>query len=199
MDLMIGFVMEELKLLENGKEITRSDAEKYIENNSLRISTSAKFHFGQLRATSKYNFDRSKGAWSVRYDDVELYTSQDASEADMPMKDRWFGRCVAFIKIGNFEGVFLQSYSFLHFFQSYKAQVHEIPIFVWWPENKARSRQNRLRGDVIHVRIVPIESVKSRVCMVKDWSYKLVHQAGDTEQGQWKRERFLLNDSFMYF
>jgi len=135
----------------------------------MLLSTQAKFHFGTLRAASKYKANRSKSTWMSRYDDVELHIGDShGDDADYDIKDRWFGRCVSFVKIGELEGIFIQSYEFVKSFRSYPEQTHELPIFQWWPETKARKQSDRLVGDIIHIRIVPLQSLKARVCMVRD-------------------------------
>lgn len=198
MDLLTGFVMEELK------EANRDVAMQYIEKEKALFFTQARCWFGILRATMKYKRNRIKGTWTHRFDDVELLTSEtDEDEDRVSFKDRWFAKCLVFVKIGDLEGAFIHSYAFLKNLRSYPDQTQDLPILHWWPESDARNRDDRLQGDIIHIRVVPIQSVKDRVCIVPDWSHSYLRKFNkDSEtrsQNMWKLQRFLLNSDYMLF
>jgi len=120
---------------------------------------------------------------------------------EVQMSDRWFGRCLAFVKIGELEGILTHSYEYENSLSSYPEQSHEIPVFKWWPEKKARERSTRLTGDIIHTRIVPLQSVKARICMVPDWSFAYVNLKPKHKDGSrtWKQERFLMIQDYILF
>lgn len=104
--------------MEELKTDTRENAETYISNNPVVLSTHAKFSFGTLRAARRYKRNpRNRNEWNSRFDDVELYVSGteqtvDDEQTNVKIDDRWFARCAAFIKIEiSKERSFSRSYS----------------------------------------------------------------------------------------
>lgn len=194
--------------MEELKTDTRENAETYISNNPVVLSTHAKFSFGTLRAARRYKRNpRNRNEWNSRFDDVELYVSGteqtvDDEQTNVKIDDRWFARCAAFIKIGDFQGAFIQSFVFLKMLRSYPEQSQDIPILKWWPESQcsSRNKDTRLRGDIIHLRIIPIESIKSRLCLVPDWSSEYVSPTQSNDHRKkisWKEQRFILNSDYI--
>jgi hypothetical protein len=165
-------------------------AEMYIEEKDYQFSTRAKFSFGTLRATTRYQEDKQAGAWTERFDDVEIqYDQRDPSDP----KQRWFGRILAFIRIGpSLQGAFVQSYIFDKHCNLYRNAPYDLSVYRFWTEQEGR---NKFRLDAPLLRLISIDTILQRVHLVPDFSR--YYNKPESYVKNWKNQRFLNNENYL--
>lgn len=177
-------------------DVLEADVETFLNQNPVFLSDSAKLSFGMVRASKRYRFTKRFRSWASRYDDIEIRVSESQS---LPLERRWFARCVGFVTVGKLHGIIIQSYILHDLTKLYPEQTHDNAVLKWWPEKCARHKGIRLSGDIIHLKIVSLDVVKSKVHIVPDWSHQLLLQRSKRQHSKWQNQRFFLNHDYIMY